>query len=250
MPPMKPGLAIAAVSAFALLAGCQNGSAPDADRAASPAASETAVIPPDAIANADAPILKTANYPPRDNCADLPGWPAFRAKLDKAVTARDADALAALSDPDIKLDFGEGAGVKELRRRLIDTDYRLWDELAALLPLGCGPLDGDGAALPWIFANSPADADPYTGMLVLGSAVPAHARPEPTSPVTARLDWAVVDLAGSYEGPGKPFTEISLPGDGKSAFVETAKLRSLIDYRLLATRTEQGWRITALVAGD
>lgn len=247
---MKPGLAIATVAAFALLAGCDDGSAPDADRSAPPAASETPVIPPDAIASTDAPILKAASYPPRDDCADLPGWPAFRAKLDKAVAARDPDALAALSDPDIRLDFGGGAGVKELRQRLVDPDYRLWDELAALLPLGCGPQEGGAAALPWIFANSPADADPYTGMLVLGPAVPAHAAPDATSPATARLNWAIVNLEAGYEGPGKPFTQITLPGDGGTAFIETAKLRSLIDYRLLATRTPQGWRITALIAGD
>lgn len=244
---MKPGLAMAAVGAFALLAGCGDASAPDADRSAEPAARETAVT----AAPADsAPILKAASYPPRDDCADLPGWPAFRAKLDKAVAGRDADALAALTDPDIRLDFGGGAGVKELRQRLIDPEYRLWDEIAALLPLGCGPQEGDGAAMPWIFANSPADADPYMGMLVLGPAVPAFAGPDAASPATARLNWAIVNLAAGYEGPGKPFTEIILPGDGKSAFVETATLRSLIDYRLLATRTEQGWRITALVAGD
>jgi hypothetical protein len=247
---MKPGLAIAALTAFALLAGCQNGSAPDADRSASPAASETAVPPPAAIANTDAPILKAASYPPRDDCADLPGWPAFRAKLDKAVAARDADALAALTDPDIRLDFGGGAGVKELRRRLIDPDYRLWDEIATLLPLGCGSLNGDGAAMPWIFADGPADADPNLDVLVLGSAVPAYSKPDRRSSVVARLDWALVSLDAGPASPSESFTAVVLPDRKTTAFVETAKLRSLIDYRLLATRTEQGWRITALLAGD
>ncbi len=245
---MKPGFAISALMMTGFLAGCEQTSMPDASSSATPASGETVAT---ATPAADgAPMLDAASYPPRDDCAALPGWPAFRAKLEKAVGARDADALAAITDPDVRLDFGGGAGVEELRQRLIDPDYRLWDELTALLSLGCGQQDGGAAALPWIFANSPADVDPYTGMLVLGSTVPAHARPEPTSPVTARLDWAVVDLAGSYEGPGKPFIEVTLPNGAGTAFVETAKLRSLVDYRLLATRTPQGWRITALIAGD
>ncbi|WP_285711866.1 hypothetical protein [Erythrobacter oryzae] len=243
---MKRELAIAALMATGFLAGCEPPSAPDAASSATPGSSET--VAPATPANG-APMLDAASYPPRDDCGALPGWPAFRTQLDKAVAARDADALAAITDPDVRLDFGGGAGTKELRQRLVDPDYRLWDELAAILPLGCGPQDGGGAAMPWIFANSPADADPFNAMLVLGPAVAVRAEPDAAAPATARLNWAIVDLAQGYEGPDKPFAAVILPGGGKG-YVETARLRSLVDYRLLATRTPQGWRITALIAGD
>ncbi len=247
MDPMKAGGAVSALIALAVLAGCGKTSAPEADPSASPAASAPA---PAASAAAASPMLEAASYPPRDDCRALPGWAAFRKRLETAVTQRDADGLAALSDPDILLDFGGGAGVEELRRRLGDKEYRLWEEIAALLPLGCGPHQEGGVAMPWIFANSPADADPYVAMLALGSDVPVRAEPDPASPVTARLNWAIVDIADGYEGPGKPFTEVKLPGGQATAFVETPKLRSLIDYRLIAEQGKQGWRITALIAGD
>lgn len=243
---MKPALAISGLMAAGFLAGCEPPSMPDAASSATPGPGE-AIAP--ATPADGAPILHAASYPPRDDCGALPGWSAFRTRLEKAVAARDADALAALTDPDVRLDFGGGAGVGELRRRLVDPDYRLWDELATILPLGCGPQDGGGAAMPWIFANSPANADPFNAMLVLGPAVAARAEPDEAAPATARLNWAIVDLADGYEGPDKPFTRIVLPGGG-TGYVESEKLRSLVDYRLLATRTAQDWRITALIAGD
>lgn len=213
----------------------------------SPAANAPAPAASTAIAE---PLLKAASYPPRDDCGALPGWAAFRKRLEAAVAQRDADGLAALSDPDILLDFGGGAGVEELRRRLGDKEYRLWEEIAALLPLGCGTQQEGGVAMPWIFTDGPADADPNLDVLVLGSAVPAYSKPDQRSSVVARLDWALVSLDAGPAGPSEPFTAVVLPDRKTTAFVETTKLRSLIDYRLLATRTEQGWRITALIAGD
>lgn len=202
----------------------------------------------DAAASSAALVLKAPSYPPRDDCAALPGWPEFREKLEAAVAKRDPDALATLIDRDVRLDFGGGAGVAEMRQRLDDPDYRLWDEIAAILPLGCGQQYG-GAAMPWIFANAPAGADAYEGILVLGSDVPAYAQADRSAPVTAVLNWPIVEVS-NYKGKDAPFTEVILPQNAGTAFVETARLRSLIDYRLIAERGQQGWRITALIAGD
>ena len=38
--------------------------------------------------------------------------------------------------------------------------------------------------------------------------------------------------------------------DGKEGYVATDKVRSLLDYRLLATKVNNEWRITAFLAGD
>jgi hypothetical protein len=254
---MKVRTGAAALMAVGLLAGCNKSPAPTETPSASTAASEAAQPAPapttvsaeaSSAPEASAPLLKAASYPPQDECGKLPGWPEFRAKLEQAVARRDADALAALTDANVGLDFGGGHGMKDMRRRLDDKDYRLWEQIAKLLPLGCAVQDR-GATLPWIFAHTPDDADPYSGMLVLGPAVPAYAKPDAAAPAVATLSWAIVSVS-DYQGPKKPFAEIKLPGTGKTAFVETSKLRSLIDYRLLAAHGKQGWRITAIIAGD
>lgn len=249
---MNTNMTAAALLALALLAGCSESSAPSASPSASAAASDAPQPAPASSAASAAPepslpLFKAASHPPRDDCAGLPGWGEFRAKLEQVVANRDADGLGALTDPAIELDFGGGQGIKEMQRRLGDKDYRLWDQITAMLPLGCAVHDG-AATLPWIYARAPDDADPYTGMLVLGAAVPAYEKPDAAGPAFAALNWPIVNVP-DYSGPEQAFTKVTLPG-GKTAYVESAKLRSLIDYRLIAERKKQGWRITALIAGD
>lgn len=186
-------------------------------------------------------------YPPRDECAKLPGFAEFRDKLFAAAKAKDVEALAALADPKINLDFGGGAGTDELRKRLSDPKVRLWDEIAALSGLGCA-VDGGIATMPAIFSRVPEDVDAATTMLVTGTDVPMRAKPERTAETVRTLDWALVSLAKGFD-PGATYTEVTA-ADGSRGHVLTAKLRSLLDYRLIAERQGEDWKITALIAGD
>jgi hypothetical protein len=251
---MKAGFAAPALIAFSLLAGCGTDSSPTAAPLSSSDAREGAPpdlaspAPPEADASEAAVLLiKAARYAPRDDCSAQPGWPAFRAQLEAAVVQRNAGALAALTDPDVQLDYGGGHGIGEMKRRLDDKDYKLWHQIAALLPLGCG-FDKGQAFLPWVFWNVPDDADPYAAMLALGPDVPAYVKASAASPVVGRLDWALVSIAEG-SSPDGAYAKVTLPGGG-TAFVERSKLRSVIDYRLIAEHGKQGWRITALIAGD
>jgi hypothetical protein len=187
------------------------------------------------------------SYPPRDECARLPGFAGFRDKLFAAARAKDPEALAALVQPSVHLDFGGGAGVEELRKRLADPGTALWSELADLASLGCAA-DRGVATLPWIFARVPETADPYKTMLVLGTEVPLRAKGGVEGKVLLTLDWSLVEIAGTGFDPKAPSTEVTV--GGSRGFVETAKLRSIIDYRVIADRSTGDWRITAFIAGD
>lgn len=200
-----------------------------------------------AAANAASLPVSAGRFAPLETCNRLPGAAAFRAALASAVRRRDAAALAALASPTIRLDFGEGAGTTELRRRLAGPEGRkLWRELDRILPLGCAVQSGN-LVMPSVFAHDFGDTDPFDVMLVTGTRVPLLARPSAAARPTRLLSWIMVSpvSADDFE---KPFRRVRL--GGQTGYVETAKLRSALDYRLVISRTRGAWKIDAFVAGD
>ena len=257
----------AGVAGLALLAACDRGAPPPVAPASAvpqavaetltapiaPASSASATPTPSDTASASpAPDVQRkplATFPPRDECGKLPGFPAFRDAVFAAAAKRDAEALVALADPAVRLDFGGGAGRDELRKRLADLKAPLWSEIAALASLGCAD-DGTVATLPAIFSRVPDDVDPGRTMLVTGSDVPLRARPSPSASEVRKLDWALVMLKGEGFDPAARYAQVDA-ADGSTGFVATAKLRSILDYRLVADKDADGaYRITALIAGD
>ena len=240
--------------ALVALMGCSQEAedkSPDDKPTAAATQAEEDVLPEDATPDAAQKYLTSLTNPPqagpwhpRDDCAAEPGALEFREKLAAAVLTQDADALAALSAKDIKLDFGGGGGIAELRKRLAAKDQFLWKALANLIPLGCDMNTEGGLTLPWYFAQDIPVDDPYVSMIVRGVDVPLLDAPKADAKVLARLSWDVVELQSD---PGV-FAEVK--AGGKKGYVAAGKLRALIDYRLLADKQSDGWKITALVAGD
>jgi hypothetical protein len=254
---------------LALLAGCHSKSqppqAPPTSEAASPSAQPSSlpsVVPSPVATASDADPTKAAAlwldrqteprqkgpYAPRDACGKLPGARAFREKLAAAVLAKDADAIGAMASDNVRLGFGGDDGRRRLVARLKTSDGELMHALAQLLPLGCAPSEGGGLAIPWSFEQDYGDVDSYSAMLVTGVDVPLHAAADAGSPAKQRLSWDVLTLDKSLL-PDKPFQRVTTLG-GAKGYVETGKLRSMLDYRLLATRHGETWKIATLVAGD
>jgi hypothetical protein len=240
--------------ALVALAGCSSGdeasAAPEKSDLAAPLPEEA--LPEDATPDTAHKYLTSLTNPPqtgpwhpRDECIDQPGALAFREKLAAAVLARDADALVALSAKDIMLDFGGGAGTSELKKRLAASDQYLWKALQNLLPLGCA-VGADGSlTVPWYFAQDIPLDDPYFGMMVKGVDVPVRDAPKPDAKVIRKISWDAVEV----QSDPAVFAEVKT-GDGKKGYIETAKLRAIIDYRLVAEKHDGEWKLTALVAGD
>jgi hypothetical protein len=193
-----------------------------------------------------AAAVAKGRFAPRDECGELEGAAEFRERLIETVQLRDADALVALAAEDIKLDFGGGAGTAELRSRLYNEPYNLWQELEALLPLGCAANEQGGITIPWIFAQDLGQADPYASMLVLGEDVPVLSAPRASAERIGTISWDLVTLPSLQDGA---FQQITLPGD-RTGFIASDKLRSVLDYRILASRRNGQWSMTSLIAGD
>lgn len=249
-----------------LLAGCSAKSEPPRPAPSSAVASPVSARPGPVTAAADPEPTKAASlwldrqtdprqkgaYAPRDECRDLPGARAFREKLAAAVEARDAEAIAAMASPDIRLGFGGDDGRQHFLAALQAPDGKALAELAALLPLGCAGSDGGGLTIPWYFAQDYGDVDSYSAMLVMGADVPIHAVADAGSAAKRRLSWDLVTLDQGWY-PEKRFQQVTVVGSGgggAKGYVATDMLRSMLDYRLLATRQGETWMITAFLAGD
>lgn len=191
--------------------------------------------------------LAEGPYAPKDTCATIAGADAFRRRLADAVRNRDVEALVGLAAADIKLDFGGGAGSEELRRRLNDESWDLWSELDALMGLGCSANKQGGITIPWYFEQDLGGVDAASGWLVVGENVPVLAGPDAASRQVTTISWDMVELTAL--DPERDYQQVELP-DKTVGFIATDKLRSVIDYRLVASSRNGRWRITSFVAGD
>ncbi|MFB0613221.1 hypothetical protein [Aurantiacibacter poecillastricola] len=191
-------------------------------------------------------------WAPRNECADMPGGTDFLADLQAAIDTRDADALVALTADDVKLDFGGGAGHQQLRERLAADNGAFWETLAKMDELGCAADASSGITIPWYFAQG-VPVDPYTGAIVTGENVPMYNAPARDAELVAELSWEAVERL-SDDPESERFDHVSWtdPQSGveKEGYIAAENLRSIIDYRLIASRRNNRWRITALLAGD
>jgi hypothetical protein len=92
---------------------------------------------PQAAAEADTLVAVL----PVDQAVRDPGFFAFRARLQRAIAARDTTALLAVLDPSIKLSFGGDGGPERFREMWLEPNSRrrgldVWTRLAEVLALG------------------------------------------------------------------------------------------------------------------
>ncbi len=194
-------------------------------------------------------------FAPQDTCSTLDGGAPFLAALGAAVEMRDTDVLVALAANDVKLGFGGVDGAANLRASLDAEGSVLWDELAEMMPMGCAANDVGGMTIPYYFAQT-SNLDPFEAMIVTGTEVPLRSAPEGDAPNIANLSWREVAVIPEADGttPDNGWVHVRVPARGETAemtgYIRTSSLRSMIDYRLLASSRNGRWRITALLAGD
>lgn len=244
---------------LALATACSQSDAPSEQMEA---AAENLV---DTVLETPAPVASATlgRYAPRNDCGDLPGAKPFLSMLNAAIEMRDTDVLVALSANDVKLGFGGEDGAAYLRRALDAEGSALWSALEKVSGLGCAVNTQGGIIMPWYFAQD-ISGDPFETMIVTGSDVAVHAEPRDNSPRIASVTWDAVDVVmdgqpvvnASTQGSAAPaasWTHIRMRSDAAEpaeGYILSSNLRSVVDYRLIASSRNGRWRITAMLAGD
>ncbi|WP_126171893.1 hypothetical protein [Altericroceibacterium xinjiangense] len=206
--------------------------------------------------------VSAGRFAPQNTCGSVEGAQAFRARLAEVVRTRDVEGLIALAASDVKLDFGDGAGTDELRKRLTSDEWNLWQELDELMTLGCSANAQGGITIPWYFDQDIPGAASGTAMLVTGQNIPVLAAPDPQAPRIDTVSWDVVRVDAWK--PDQPYQQVRIRNrleaeaderervrDAETTgYIATDQLRSLLDYRLIASHRNGKWSITSFVAGD
>jgi hypothetical protein len=251
-------IAVLALPLLAVLAGCNQSTAPSEQM------EEAAEEFVDAVLEEPGRLegAPLGHFAPRDECGELEGAGPFLAILHAAIEARDVDVLVALAANDVKLGFGGEFGSDDLRASLSGEDPYLWEALEELTDLGCAANGQGGLTLPWYFSQNIV-GDPFETMIVTGEEVFLHEAPDGTSSRITALNWDAVEIipaeGGSFEmqedeaGESWVHVRALTHGEGEAGqegYVRTEAMRSVIDYRLIASSRNGRWRITALLAGD
>src|SRR3990170_1524316 len=150
---------------------------------------------------AEPPPLAKGQWAPRDECGAVEGAAQFRERLAAAVEARDADALMAL---------------------------------------GCAANDEGGITLPWYFDQDYDFDDPTSTVLVAGEDVPVLAEPRSSARTIATVSWDWLEWSMVPFEAEREFQQVRL-ANGELGYVPIDKVRTLMDYRLLASSRNGRW---------
>ncbi len=193
---------------------------------------------------------QTRRVAPVETCASDRSFVAFRNQLRQAIERRDARRLLALVSDDIRVNFGGDAGRADFSRQWglnRPQTSQLWQELGAVLRLGCARAEGGGFVSPSLNAQLGENDDPFETVVAVVPGSTMHARADARSPVVRRLQWDV--LRTRNDNGQSPWVRVTVPR-GPSGYVRRAHVRSPVDYRAYFRRTRAGWRMDAFLAGD
>ncbi|MGH9457615.1 MAG: hypothetical protein ACRD2J_08255 [Thermoanaerobaculia bacterium] len=200
---------------------------------------------------ADVPRLEGGiRLEPVDEGESNASFAAFRRQLRDIVRRRDAEALLAIVDPNIRFSFGAGGGREEFAEEwnVRSGESRLWGELGEILRLG-GRFQGERFVAPYTFSAWPEGVDGFTHLAVICADAVARSRGSASSEAVARLDYHVLPIGPDDEGPGAAWRQVTLP-DGREAWIDAGCVRSHVDYRAAFAPSGRGWLMEFFVAGD
>ncbi len=192
-----------------------------------------------------APIAE--RLPPVEQCTTEAGFEQFRERLKEVVARKDERALLSMLTEDVTVDFGGGSGPPAFAANWqFDQagESPVWSELSEALSFGCAPT-GDHLVAPSFVTQFPAELDAFVTVIVRPG-TRLRASESDGAADLGKLDWHLATVTDEDDGE---WLGVQLV-DGREGFVRRDQVVNPLDFRLVFTKREGQWRITAFVAGD
>ena len=187
---------------------------------------------------------------PVDEAAKRPQFFSFRAQLQQAIARRDARALLAAVDPNIKNSFGGNDGIDEFKTmwRIGQADSEIWAELGTVLSMGGSFFDEHTFVAPYVFSKWPEAMDSFEHIAVVGANVRVRSDPRMDAPPIDAVSFVILPVANDPRVTDDAWRAVKL--ESKVGFVSSRFARSPIDYRAIFSEQSGAWRMVTFVAGD
>ncbi len=197
-------------------------------------------------------------YPPTVEISDHT-LSRFLTELTLAVGKKDKDFILKHMDPNVKSSFGGGDGGIEEFKTYWDFEKdntKFWDELESILLIGWPKYEkgSESYSIPYTFDHWPDYFDSYEHYLVIGTNVNVRSAPNTeNSKVLGQLNYQIVKQNNSVQqDPDDKYQWSNISTlDGKlTGYVYEKYLVSAFGYRMVFTKTKNGWVISSFLAGD
>ena len=187
---------------------------------------------------------------PVDEAAKRPEFFSFRAQLQQAIARRDAAALLAAVDPNIKNSFGGNDGIDEFRTmwKIGQADSEIWEELGTVLSMGGSFFDEHTFVAPYVFSKWPESLDSFEHVAVVGANVRVRSEPRTDAAPLDAVSFVILPVANDARVTDAAWRAVKL--ESKVGFVASRFARSPVDYRAIFSEQSGAWRMVTFVAGD
>jgi hypothetical protein len=195
---------------------------------------------------------------PSDEAKDDLSWSRFKASLLAASQRHDQKWLLRVVDPRIRNTSGT-SGVTEFKKvwELDASDSPLWVELPKILFLGGAFVKRDKGrteyCAPYVYYKWPDNAPAYASGAITAKDVLLKARASAAAETVRTLSYELVNVLNWEVADENPETKqlwVMINTAGGRGYVPAEQIRSPLEHRACFIKSAQGWRLTAIEAGE
>jgi hypothetical protein len=209
-----------------------------------------------AVASATSPLPPPMRLIPVDEAAKDQSFAQFRDELKAVIARKDAAKLFHYLASDIQLSFGGDYGGPAFHKmwKPFDKDTQVWKALSLIVDNGGKFVVPGGFAAPYAYAAFPEDIDAFSYVVVTNPRALLRERPHANARVIRELDHDILEVVNSsgkmqHEAGPNDWDEVKHVS-GQRGFVQSADIRSPIEFRAVFEKRKGKWVMQTLIAGD